>query len=96
MRLVEPTGTVWGRLAAIGDVAVIGAVRARARRDGAQAPFAALAPRLRAADVGFANLESPVGAPVKPDRSSEFWQERTCRRRSRAPACAWCRSRTTT
>lgn len=76
MRLVEPTGAAWGRLAAIGDVAVIGAVRARARRDGADAPFAALAPRLRAADVGFANLESPVGAPelVRPERSSEFWQ----------------------
>lgn len=77
MRCVEPVGAVWGRLAAIGDVAVIGAVRERARREGFDAPFVALAPTLRAADVGFANLESPVGEPgwVRPERSSEFWQD---------------------
>jgi poly-gamma-glutamate synthesis protein (capsule biosynthesis protein) len=77
MRLVEPTGTVWGRIAALGDVAVLGAVRARARRDGPDAPFARVAPALRAADAGFANLESPVGEPalVRPGRSPEFWQE---------------------
>lgn len=77
MRCVDPVGELWGRLAVIGDVAVIGAVRERARREGWDVPFAALAPALRAADVGFANFESPVGEPgwVRAERSSEFWQD---------------------
>jgi hypothetical protein len=61
----------------MGDVAMIGRVRARARREGWDAPLAAAAPALAAAHVGFANLECPIGAPawVAPGKSPEFWQE---------------------
>ncbi|HYM80222.1 MAG TPA: CapA family protein, partial [Candidatus Limnocylindria bacterium] len=77
MQLLEPQGEVRMRIAAIGDVAVIGSARARARRDGYDAVLEALGPGLRAADVGFANLEMPVGAPewVRPGRAPEFWNE---------------------
>lgn len=77
MRLLEPAGEVRMRIAAIGDVAVVGAGRRRARADGWDAPFAAYAPVLRAADLGFANLEMPVADPgwLLPDRSQEFWND---------------------
>ncbi|OGF12872.1 MAG: hypothetical protein A2W00_04070 [Candidatus Eisenbacteria bacterium RBG_16_71_46] len=74
MRLLEPRGEIRMRLAAIGDVGVIGRARARARSQGWDAPFAALAPALGSADVAFANLEFPVGEPewVAEGRSREF------------------------
>jgi poly-gamma-glutamate synthesis protein (capsule biosynthesis protein) len=73
-RLLEPVGPVSLSLAAIGDVGVIGSARARAAREGWDAVFAAAAPALRAADLGFANLEMPVAAAgqVRPGRSPEF------------------------
>lgn len=73
-RLLEPVGPVRLSLAAIGDVGVIGSARARALREGWDAVFAAAAPALRAADLGFANLELPVGeaGQVRPGRSPEF------------------------
>ncbi len=76
MKFIEPVGEPWGRIAAVGDVGVLGAVRALAREQGPDAPFATLAPRLRAADVGFANFESAVGEPglVRAGRTQEFWQ----------------------
>jgi len=73
-RLLAPVGPVRLRIAAVGDIGVIGGGRARAAREGWDAPFAALAPALRAADLGVANLEMPVGEPgwVLPDRAPEF------------------------
>lgn len=74
MTLLEPRGTPRLRLAALGDVGVIGAARARARREGYDAVFAALASALGRADLGFANLEFPVADEgwVRPGRSREF------------------------
>ena len=77
VRLLEPVGPSRLTLAAIGDVGVIGSARNRATQEGYDAVFAAAAPALRAADLGFANLELPVGETgwVRADRSPEFWQE---------------------
>lgn len=77
MRLLESAGAPRLTLAAVGDVGVNGRVRAFARAHGYDAVFAAVAPALRAADLGFANLEFPVADPdeVRPGRSREFWQE---------------------
>ena len=74
MRLLDPVGEVRVRLAAVGDIGVIGSARTRARREGFDAAFTALAPHARAADLGFANLEFPVAeaSEVRPGRSSEF------------------------
>jgi hypothetical protein len=73
-RVLEPVGAVRLRVAAIGDVAVIGRARSRAARAGADAVLAAVAPALRAADLGFANLEMPVGTAgeVRTGRAAEF------------------------
>ena len=73
----EPAAPRRLTIAAIGDVGLVGSGRRRAARDGWEAPFAALAPRLAAADVAFANLEFPVGEPawVKPGRSAEFFHD---------------------
>ena len=77
MPVREPRGETLATLAAIGDVGLVGSARARAAREGWDAPLAALAPVLRAADVGFANLEFPVGeaALVKPGGSREFFHD---------------------
>src|SRR5687768_1596527 len=77
MRLLEPRGEVHLRIAAAGDVGLIGSARARAAREGHDAAFAALKPAFQAADLGFANFEMPVGRRewVRADRSPEFWQE---------------------
>jgi len=74
MRLLEAGADVSQRVAAIGDVGVIGRVRARARSAGVDAIFAALAPALAGADWGFANLEFPIGRPewVRGGRAAEF------------------------
>lgn len=73
-RLLDPVGPVSLSLAAIGDVGVIGSARIRAAREGWDAVFAAVAPALCAADLGFANLEMPVAEAdqVRPGRSPEF------------------------
>ncbi len=75
MRLLEPAGAVRLRIAAAGDIAVHGRLRAFAAAHGEDAVFAEVAPALRAADLGFANLELPVGhaAWVEPGRAPEFW-----------------------
>ncbi len=77
MRLLEPAGPVRLRLAAVGDVGVLGRARARAEARGFDHVFAALAPALGAADVGFANLEFPVGEPgwVSPGRAPGFYHD---------------------
>ncbi len=77
MRLLEPAGEPYFTLAAIGDVGVIGSARARAAREGWDAPFAALAPAFAAADLSFANLEFPVGRRdwVKAGRADEFFHD---------------------
>ena len=64
-------------IAAVGDVGIIGTARLRARRDGYEHLLAPLRSRLTGADLGFANLEMPVGSPdlVRADRSAEFWHE---------------------
>jgi len=64
-------------VAAIGDVGLVGGARERARREGHDAPFRALAPALHAADLAFANLEMPFGraAWIEPMRTAEFWQD---------------------
>jgi poly-gamma-glutamate synthesis protein (capsule biosynthesis protein) len=77
VRLLEPRGALRMKVAALGDVGLVGSGRARARREGADAAFQALAPALRAADLGFANLEMPFGQAdwVEPSRTAEFWQD---------------------
>jgi hypothetical protein len=75
--LLDPEGATGPTVAAIGDIGVIGSVRARARRYGYDSILASAAGALRAADLGFANLEFPIGEPewVRPGRSPEFWHE---------------------
>jgi poly-gamma-glutamate synthesis protein (capsule biosynthesis protein) len=77
MRLLEGGGAPLLSLAAVGDVGLVGSARARALREGWDAPFAALRPALTAAGLGFANLEFPVGerAWVRPGRSDEFFHD---------------------
>lgn len=77
MRLVEPRGETHLRIAAVGDVGVIGRARARARTHGYDAVLAAAAPALMGAELGFANLEFPIGtsADVRPGRSREFYHD---------------------
>ena len=74
MIVLEAKGEVWASIAALGDIGLVGSARARIARDGWDAPFAAVAPQMRLADLGFANLEFPIGseASVRPGRSSEF------------------------
>lgn len=77
MRALEPRGDTRLRIAAIGDIGLIGTARARAAREGSDAAFAPLVPALKAADQTFANLEFPIGerAWVKPGRSDEFFHD---------------------
>jgi poly-gamma-glutamate synthesis protein (capsule biosynthesis protein) len=77
MRLFEAEGTPRLSLAAIGDVGVLGAARARAAREGWDAPFAGVRERAQAADLAFANLEFPVGERgwVRPGRADEFFHD---------------------
>jgi len=77
MRVLEPRGDIRLRIAAIGDVGLIGMARTRAAREGFDAAFAPLVPALTAADQAFANLEFPIGerAWVKPGRSDEFFHD---------------------
>ncbi|MBI1796794.1 MAG: CapA family protein [Candidatus Eisenbacteria bacterium] len=77
MRLIDPAGAVRVRIAAAGDIGVVGTGRARARREGFATPLAAIAPVFAAADLAFANLEFPVAEPgwVEPGRSAEFWHD---------------------
>ena len=74
MRLLEPAGDVRLRLAAAGDVGVIGRARARARAHGFDAVLSAATPAFTGADLAFANLEFPIGAPseLRSGRSPEF------------------------
>ncbi|MEO5989213.1 MAG: CapA family protein [Candidatus Eisenbacteria bacterium] len=77
MRVLEPRGTLGLTIAAIGDIGLVGSARARAEREGWDAPFAPLRETLSAADQAFANLEFPIGerAWVRPGRSEEFFQD---------------------
>jgi len=77
VRLLEPRGPIRLKVAALGDIGLVGPARARARRQGIDAAFAALAPALGAADLGFANVEMPFGEAdwVEPGRTAEFWQD---------------------
>ena len=75
--MLDAEGPVELSIAAVGDVGIIGTARLRARRDGYEHLLAPLRSRLTGADLGFANLEMPVGSPdlVRADRSAEFWHE---------------------
>jgi poly-gamma-glutamate capsule biosynthesis protein CapA/YwtB (metallophosphatase superfamily) len=77
MRLREPVGAVRARIAAAGDLAVIGATRKRAQKYGYDRVFATLAEGFRGADLAFLNLEMPIAiaSAVCAGRSPEFWQE---------------------
>ena len=77
MILKAPAGEARLRVAAIGDVGAAGRARARARRDGYDSLFRAVAPALRAADLAFANLEFPIAEPseVRAGRAPEFRHE---------------------
>ncbi len=77
MRALEPRGEVRLRIAAFGDIGLIGTARTRAAREGWDAPVAPLVPALASADQAFANLEFPVGERgwVKPGRSDEFFHD---------------------
>ena len=74
IRLLDAVGAERWTLGALGDLGIIGAARTRLRRDGAEAVLAPLGEALAGADLGFANLEFPVGEEswVRPGRSSEF------------------------
>ena len=74
MILRAASGPVRLSVAAVGDVGVVGRARARARREGFERVFAGIAGAMRGADLGFANLEFPVGEPewVEPGRAAEF------------------------
>jgi poly-gamma-glutamate synthesis protein (capsule biosynthesis protein) len=74
VRVLEPEGGIRLSLAAIGDVGAIGRARSRAVRSGYDALLAAAAPALRDADLGFANLEMPLGeaGQVRRGRAPEF------------------------
>lgn len=77
MRALEARGAERLRIAALGDIGVVGSARLRAARDGWDVPFAPLSEALRSAHVGFANLEFPVGERtwVRPGRSDEFFHD---------------------
>ncbi len=77
MSRLEPTGTLLGTLAALGDIGVVGSARLRASSEGWDAPFASLRPLLADADAAFANLEFPIGerAWVREGRSEEFFHD---------------------
>jgi poly-gamma-glutamate synthesis protein (capsule biosynthesis protein) len=77
MRLLEPSGDVRLRLAALGDVGVVGSARRRAGQHGYERVLAPVKERLRAADVGFANLEFPVAEPgwIEHPGSREQWHD---------------------
>ncbi len=77
MQWRAPEGAPRLTVAAVGDVAVVGGARVRARTAGHDAVLAAIAPAMRAADLGFANLEMPIAPQewVRPGRSREFWQD---------------------
>ena len=77
MRVLEPRGTLRLTIAAIGDIGLVGSARARAAREGWDAPFEPLRAALTEADQAFANLEFPIGerAWVRPGRADEFFQD---------------------
>ena len=77
MRLLEPRGAIRLKVAAVGDIGLVGGGRARARREGHDAAFAALVPSFRAVDLSFANVEMPFGQAdwIEPGRTVEFWQD---------------------
>lgn len=72
--LLEPEGRERWRLAAIGDIGLIGAARGRAASAGIEATLAPLGDAIADADLAFANLEFPVGeaGEVREDRAPEF------------------------
>ncbi len=74
MRLLEASGAPLLTIAAVGDIGVIGSARERVAREGWDGIFAAFAPHFAGADLGFANLEMPIGEPdwVRPGRAREF------------------------
>lgn len=75
--MLEPLGTQWATLAALGDIGVIGSARSKIARDGWDAAFRLLSPKVQQADVAFANLEFPIGQRdwVREGRSDEFFHE---------------------
>jgi poly-gamma-glutamate synthesis protein (capsule biosynthesis protein) len=75
--LIPSQGAPRLAVAAIGDVGLVGSARARARHEGYDAPLALPGATLAAADLGFANLEFPVGESgwVRPGRSNEFFHD---------------------
>lgn len=77
MVLIAPEGRLRLRLAAAGDLGLVGSARARAAREGYDAPLRLLADRFRGADLAFANLEFPLGArgQVRPERTPEFFHD---------------------
>lgn len=77
MQLLEPSGDVKLRVAALGDIGLTGRVRTRMQRSDAPNPLGAVADRLRASDVAFANLEFPVADPswLTHGGSREQWHD---------------------
>ncbi len=60
-------------LAVVGDVMLARGVARAIAQHGVEYPFAAVAPRLRAADYTFANLESPLGVKGKAIPGKGIW-----------------------
>jgi hypothetical protein len=75
--LLEPVGEVRLRVAAVGNIALIGSARTRAYRDGFRSVFRELRAPLEDADIGFANLEIPIadGTWIRPGRDAESWHD---------------------
>jgi poly-gamma-glutamate synthesis protein (capsule biosynthesis protein) len=55
------------RLCAVGDIGLSGRAAVTAKMRGSGALFADVAPVLRAADISFGNLESPLASEIAPD-----------------------------
>jgi poly-gamma-glutamate capsule biosynthesis protein CapA/YwtB (metallophosphatase superfamily) len=69
LRILErPAASPTVRVCAVGDIGLSGRVSVTAGRYGADTLFADVAPVLRAADITFGNLESPLAGDIAPGK----------------------------
>jgi poly-gamma-glutamate synthesis protein (capsule biosynthesis protein) len=68
----EPAGE-WASLSAVGDVMLARGVARAMRESGTLYPVAKVREHLAAADLAFANLESPIGVKGRPLPGKQIW-----------------------